>query len=83
MYSQSTQVLNSSNVVQQTWNFSSSGQSWQTTTSQIAGSSNLLSSYITPTQAEQTTSTTYFNDICIAAVQVLNSSNVVLILILI
>ena len=45
------QVLNSSNVVQQTWNFSSSGQSWQTTTSQIAGSSNLLSSYITPTQA--------------------------------
>ena len=45
------QVLNSSDVVQQTWNFSSGAQSWQTTTSQIAGSSSLLSSYITPTQA--------------------------------
>ena len=45
------QVLNSSNVVQQTWNFSGGAQSWQTTTSQIYGSSSLLSSYITPTQA--------------------------------
>ena len=45
------QVLNSSDVVQQTWNFSGGAQSWQTTTSQISGSSSLLSSYITPTQA--------------------------------
>ena len=46
------QVLNSSNVVQQTWNFSSSSNnSWQTTTSQITGSSSLLSSYLTPSQA--------------------------------
>jgi hypothetical protein len=47
------QVLNSSDVVQQTWNFSGGNPSnlWQTTTSQITGSSSLLSSYVTPTQA--------------------------------
>ncbi len=47
------QVLNSSNVIQQTWNFStSSNNSWQTTTSAInANNSSLLSSYLTPSQA--------------------------------
>jgi len=47
------QVLNSSNVIQQTWNFSSSSNnSWQTTTSAInANNSSLLSSYLTPSQA--------------------------------
>ncbi len=48
------QVLNSSNVIQQTWNFSNGGaQSWQTTTTAInANNSSLLSSYLTPSQAD-------------------------------
>ena len=46
------QVLNSSNVIQQTWNFATaSNNNWQTTTSQVLGSSSLLSSYLTPSQA--------------------------------
>tara|TARA_R110002110_G_scaffold96096_1_gene247884 strand:+ start:366 stop:1514 length:1149 start_codon:yes stop_codon:yes gene_type:complete len=46
------QVLNSSNAIQQTWNFSSnSNQSWETRTTRVNGSSSLLSSYLTPTQA--------------------------------
>jgi len=47
------QVLNSSDVVQQTWNFSGGNpsNSWQTTTSAINGSSSLFSSYVSPTQA--------------------------------
>ena len=46
------QILNSSNVIQQTWNFSNSttaiGYGWQTITSRVNGSSSLLSSYLTP-----------------------------------
>jgi hypothetical protein len=46
------QVLNSSNAIQQTWNFSGSQNlSWQTHTSRENGSSALFSSYRTPTQA--------------------------------
>ena len=45
------QVLNSSDVVQQTWNFATYMTTWQTTTTAITGSSSLLSSYVTPTQA--------------------------------
>jgi len=46
------QVLNSSNAIQQTWNFSNgSNNSWQTHTSRENGSSALFSSYRTPTQA--------------------------------
>ena len=47
------QVLNSSNVVQQTWNFEGGGNnSWVTTTAAInANNSSLLSSYLTPSQA--------------------------------
>jgi hypothetical protein len=45
------QVLSSSDVVQQTWNFSGSAQSWETVTTRTNGSSSLLSSYLTPTQA--------------------------------
>ena len=49
------QILNSSNVVQYTWNFSTypitpSGQVWQRAT-RVNGSSGLLSSYLTPAQA--------------------------------
>tara|TARA_X000001388_G_scaffold74252_1_gene66955 strand:+ start:590 stop:1741 length:1152 start_codon:yes stop_codon:yes gene_type:complete len=42
------QVLNSSNVIQQTWNFSVNNQSWEDNGTRIAGSSSLLSSYLTP-----------------------------------
>ena len=46
------QVLNSSNVVQQTWNWSGgTNQSWQDNGSRILGNSNLLSSYYTPANA--------------------------------
>ena len=45
------QVLNSSDVVQQTWNFATYMTTWETTTTAITGSSSLLSSYVTPTQA--------------------------------
>ncbi len=46
------QVLNSSGAIQQTWNFSAnSNQSWQARQSRVDGSSSLLSSYLTPSQA--------------------------------
>ena len=44
------QVLNSSNVVQQTWHFTNSSTSWTTSVRSSANSS-LLSSYLTPSQA--------------------------------
>lgn len=45
------QILNSSNVIQQTWNFSAnSNQNWQTST-RVNGTSSLLSSYVTPSVA--------------------------------
>ena len=45
------QVLNSSDVVQQTWNFSGGSESWETVSSRTTGSSSLLSSYFTPSDA--------------------------------
>ena len=48
------QVLNSSNVVQQTWHFTNSTTSWTTGVRSNANSS-LLSSYLTPSQAASNT----------------------------
>ena len=46
------QVLNSSNVVQQTWNFAVSNQGWERTGSAFnTNNSSLLSSYLTPSTA--------------------------------
>jgi hypothetical protein len=51
------QILNSSDVVQQTWNFADGGAEaftaqWQTKTATVLGSADLLSTYLTPAQAQ-------------------------------
>ena len=51
------QILDSSDVVQETWNFADGGSAaftagWQTKTATVAGSADLLSTYLTPAQAE-------------------------------
>ena len=51
------QVLNSSDVVQQTWNFSGSSESWETVSSRSSANSSLLSSYFTPSDADALTYT--------------------------
>lgn len=58
------QILDSSDVVQETWNFADGGSAaftagWQTYTTTVLGSANLLSTYLTPAQAETAFSTGY------------------------
>jgi len=62
------QILNSSNVVQQTWNFADGGSAaftagWETHTSTVLGSANLLSTYLTPEQAAATFGTGLYETI--------------------
>ena len=57
------QILDSSDVVQETWNFADGGAEaftagWETYTTTVLGSANLLSTYLTPAQASGVTYTT-------------------------
>ena len=56
------QVLSDSDVIQETWNFADDTQSWETVTSRTNGSSSLLSSYLTPSDADALTYSTSFSN---------------------